>query len=70
MRFSLSTKLRKSKMKFYCKIGTYEGKKAIVGCTDDKKYAQDNWPLGSYVAVYCDSSHKVRYECERQGFTE
>lgn len=47
-----------------------EGKRVITGCTESREFADRNWGLGNYHAVYADDSHRVRWEAQKVGFID
>ncbi len=57
-------------MNFYIKVERINGLRLITGCTDSRDYAINTWGLGSFSKVLADSSHEVKAESIRQGFTD
>lgn len=57
-------------MKFFIKIEVIDGLRLITGCTTDRQYADTQWGLGAYSAVYADDSHSVKAESIRAGLTD
>jgi hypothetical protein len=48
-----------------CQIGA----RVITGCTISRAYANANYGLGGYFAVYTDSSHGVAAAARKAGLT-
>ena len=57
-------------MKFFVKVENINGLNGIVGCTEDRTYADEKWGLGNYFAIYCENSHCIRAEAEKQGYID
>ena len=57
-------------MNFYIRVELINGLRLITGCTDNRDYANNTWGLGAFAKVLADSSHEVKAESVRQGFTD
>jgi hypothetical protein len=56
--------------KFFIKVERINGLRLITGCTTSREYAETQWGLGTYSAVYADNAHSVKAESIRAGLTD
>ena len=57
-------------MKYFIRVQIINGLRLITGCTTNREYAETQWGLGAYSAVYADDAHTVKAESVRAGLTD